>query len=172
MKSPFRIVIVPGWRNSGPGHWQSLWAEQLPDAVRVEQQDWLVPHRDAWVTELEKVLLADERPAVIVAHSLGCITTVHLGEAAAARVHGALLVAPADPERRAQLEDFAPCPMHPCLIAACWWPAAMTRFAPYAALVPMHGPGAVSWCGCRTPGISMSNLAMAHGRWGWHCCSR
>ena len=113
MKSPFRIVIVPGWRNSGHGHWQSLWAEQLPDAVRVEQQDWLVPHRDAWVTELEKVLLADERPAVIVAHSLGCITTVHLGEAAAARVHGALLVAPADPERRAQLEDFAPVPYAP-----------------------------------------------------------
>ena len=62
------------------------------------------------MSALEEVLLADERPAVIVAHSLGCITTVHLGEAAAARVHGALLVAPADPERRAQLEDFAPVP--------------------------------------------------------------
>jgi hypothetical protein len=49
MTSPFRIVIVPGWRNSGPGHWQSLWAEQLEGAVRVQQQDWLVPHRDAWV---------------------------------------------------------------------------------------------------------------------------
>ena len=45
MTSPFRIVIVPGWRNSGPGHWQSLWAEQLEGAVRVQQQDWLVPHR-------------------------------------------------------------------------------------------------------------------------------
>ncbi len=113
MTSPFRIVIVPGWRNSGPGHWQSLWAEQLEGAVRVQQQDWLVPHRDAWVAELERVLLSDERPAVIVAHSLGCITTAHLGEAAAARVHGALLVAPADPERRAQLADFAPVPYAP-----------------------------------------------------------
>ena len=27
MTSPFRIVIVPGWRNSGPSHWQSLWAQ-------------------------------------------------------------------------------------------------------------------------------------------------
>ena len=59
MTSPFRIVIVPGWRNSGPGHWQSLWAEQLEGAVRVQQQDWLLPHRDAWVAELERVLLAD-----------------------------------------------------------------------------------------------------------------
>jgi len=26
------IVITPGWRNSPPGHWQSLWAAQLPGA--------------------------------------------------------------------------------------------------------------------------------------------
>ena len=62
---------------------------------------------------LEALLLADERPAVIVAHSLGCITTAHVGEEAAARIHGALLVAPADPERRAQLADFAPVPYAP-----------------------------------------------------------
>lgn len=110
MKSPYRIVIVPGWRNSGPGHWQSLWAQQLPDAQRVEQDDWLVPHREAWVSTLEKTVLASDKPVVIVAHSLGCITTVHMGEEAAARVQGALLVAPADPERRAQLADFAPVP--------------------------------------------------------------
>jgi len=33
-----------------------------------------------------------------VAHSLGCIATSHIGPEAAARVCGALLVAPADPE--------------------------------------------------------------------------
>ena len=31
------ILIVPGWRDSGPGHWQSLWADALPGAVRVVQ---------------------------------------------------------------------------------------------------------------------------------------
>lgn len=113
MESPYQIVIVPGWRNSGPGHWQSLWAEQLPGAQRVVQDDWLVPHRDAWVRTLEKVVLESDKPVVIVAHSLGCITTVHMGEEAAARVQGALLVAPADPERRAQLADFAPVPYAP-----------------------------------------------------------
>lgn len=108
-----RIVIVPGWRNSGPAHWQSLWARQLPGAERVEQDDWLVPHRAAWVGALEELVLADSRPVVLVAHSLGCIAAVHMGEQAASRVRGALLVAPADPERRAQLSDFAPVPYAP-----------------------------------------------------------
>jgi predicted alpha/beta hydrolase family esterase len=47
---------------------------------------------------------------VLVAHSLGCMAAVHLPPEAAARVSAALLVAPADPERRAQLADFAPVP--------------------------------------------------------------
>ncbi|GGH67598.1 alpha/beta hydrolase [Comamonas phosphati] len=108
-----RIVIVPGWRNSGPAHWQSLWARQFPDAERVEQDDWLVPRRQAWVGALEKLVLAGSRPVVLVVHSLGCITSVHMGEQAASRIQGALLVAPADPERRAQLSDFAPVPYAP-----------------------------------------------------------
>jgi len=104
------IVIVPGWRDSGPGHWQSLWAERMQGAVRVEQDDWITPTRAAWVASLEKQVLDNAGPVVIVAHSLGCIATTHLSEAAAACISGALLVAPADPERRAVLTDFAPVP--------------------------------------------------------------
>lgn len=104
------VIIVPGWRDSGPGHWQSLWAERMQSARRVVQDDWVSPRREAWVGALERLILAQERPVVIAAHSLGCIATVHLGDAAAARIAGALLVAPADPERRAVLNDFAPVP--------------------------------------------------------------
>ena len=104
------IIIVPGWRDSGPGHWQSLWAERLPQACRVVQDDWITPTRAAWVGQLEKTVLAAAHPVVIVAHSLGCIAITHMGPEAAARVQGALLVAPADPERRAVLSDFAPAP--------------------------------------------------------------
>ncbi len=111
--NPHRIIIVPGWRNSGPDHWQSLWAQQLPHAERVEQDDWLVPHRDPWVAALEQLVLSRPEPVVLAAHSLGCITAAHLGPEASARVRGALLVAPADPERRAQLADFAPVPYAP-----------------------------------------------------------
>ncbi|MDM0041381.1 alpha/beta hydrolase [Variovorax sp. J22G21] len=105
-----RLVIVPGWRDSGPGHWQSLWAEQLAGAERVVQDDWVTPSREAWVGNLEKLILSRPEPVVIAAHSLGCIATAHLGHAAVARIAGALLVAPADPERRAVLSDFAPVP--------------------------------------------------------------
>ena len=108
--APTSLIIVPGWRDSGPGHWQSLWAERLPRAHRLVQNDWLTPTRSAWVAQLEKAVLAAPHPVVIVAHSLGCITATHLGEEAAGRVCGALLVAPADPERRAVLSDFAPVP--------------------------------------------------------------
>ena len=104
------IIIVPGWRDSGPGHWQTLWAERLPQARRVVQDDWHTPTRSAWVARLEETVLEQPGPVVNVAHSLGCITTAHMNPEAAARVCGALLVAPADPERRAVLSDFAPVP--------------------------------------------------------------
>jgi predicted alpha/beta hydrolase family esterase len=105
-----RIVMVPGWRNSGPGHWQSLWTEKLQGVERVEQDDWVAPSREAWVGSLADLLLARPEPAVVVAHSLGCIATTYLPPEAAARIQGALLVAPADPERRSVLSDFAPVP--------------------------------------------------------------
>ena len=104
------IIIVPGWRDSGPGHWQTLWADRLPQASRVVQDDWITPTRAAWIAQLEKTVLEQPQPVVIVAHSLGCIATTHMGPEAAAHVRGALLVAPADPERRAILSDFAPVP--------------------------------------------------------------
>ncbi|KAB0587681.1 RBBP9/YdeN family alpha/beta hydrolase [Comamonas kerstersii] len=105
-----RIIIVPGWRNSSPEHWQSLWARTLSNVERVEQDDWLTPKREDWVRTLEALILSRPEPVIVVAHSLGCITTTHLGAEAAARIRSALLVAPADPERRAHLADFAPVP--------------------------------------------------------------
>ena len=108
-----RILIVPGWRDSGPGHWQSLWAAQLPGAVRVQQDDWLTPSRSAWVDSIAQAILEPGEPVVVVAHSLGCIATTHLPPEVAARIQGALLVAPADPERHSALADFAPAPYQP-----------------------------------------------------------
>jgi uncharacterized protein len=104
------IIIVPGWRDSGPGHWQSLWAEQLPGAVRVQQEDWITPSRSAWLASIGRTILDQPGQVVVVAHSLGCIATTHLPPEVAARIQGALLVAPADPERRGVLADFSPAP--------------------------------------------------------------
>ncbi len=107
------VLIVPGWRNSGPGHWQSLWEARLPHAQRVVQDDWNTPTRSAWVARLAQTIQACDKPVVLVAHSLGCITAAHLPPGVAARVRSALLVAPADPERRGQLANFAPVPHQP-----------------------------------------------------------
>lgn len=104
------IIIVPGWRDSPPGHWQSLWAEQFAGAVRVQQEDWLAPSRSAWVSALAQTILAQPGPVVIAAHSLGCIAVTYLPPDVTERIAAALLVAPADPERRSVLADFAPVP--------------------------------------------------------------
>ncbi len=108
-----RIIIVPGWRDSGPGHWQSLWADTLPGALRVQQDDWITPSRSAWVAAIARTILAQPDPVVVAAHSLGCIAITHLPPQASAHIRGALLVAPADPERRGVLADFAPVPYQP-----------------------------------------------------------
>lgn len=112
MSQPPVIVIVPGWRDSGPGHWQTLWADSIVGAVRVQQDNWISPTRSAWVNRIAETILTQDAPVIVVAHSLGSIATAHLPEEAVARIHGALLVAPADPERRAPLVDFSPVPYH------------------------------------------------------------
>lgn len=107
---PPTVIIVPGWRDSGAGHWQSLWAERLPGAIRITQDDWITPTRQAWVGALARQIDQAPGPVVIAAHSLGCIATTYLPAETVARIQGALLVAPADPERRAILNDFSPVP--------------------------------------------------------------
>lgn len=112
-----RYLIVPGWQGSGDEHWQSHWQRSLPNSSRVEQRDWLTPRRDEWVAALEQQIAADPRPAILIAHSLGCVTVAHwatqASSAALRRVRGALLVAPADVERPScpeALRNFAPMP--------------------------------------------------------------
>jgi predicted alpha/beta hydrolase family esterase len=59
---------------------------------------------------IASTIVTQPGPVVVVAHSLGCIATTHLPADVASRIRGALLVAPADPERRGPLADFAPVP--------------------------------------------------------------
>lgn len=120
-----RYLIVPGWQGSPDDHWQSHWQRTLPNSSRVEQADWLTPRRDDWVAELERSVASDARPVVLVAHSLGCITVARWAAQAPRellrRVHGALLVAPADVQRSncpEPLRNFAPIPRQPLPFAS------------------------------------------------------
>lgn len=167
MPQHIRTIIVPGWRDSGPGHWQSLWQAQLPDAERVQQDDWYTPRRADWVRALEQLILSRPEPVVVIAHSLGCITTVHLGVEAANQVQGALLVAPADPERRGVLVDFAPVPAEPLpyrsLVVA-------SNTDPYCP-VRLAGAYARGWGSefIRLQDAGHINVESGHGNWplGW-----
>ncbi len=97
---PVRVLLLPGWQDSGPGHWQTLWETRHGDE-RVQQADWFWPRRGDWMTQLENAVLAKDGPVLLAAHSLGC----HLVAAWAAhsrharRAVGALLVAPPDLSR-------------------------------------------------------------------------
>lgn len=103
------ILLIPGLHNSGPGHWQSIWEEQLPRARRVDLGLWDDPVRNTWVGKLALAIGRAERPVVLVAHSLGCHVVAWWAEYEAAFnatvraaelscVVGALLVAPPDVE--------------------------------------------------------------------------
>jgi uncharacterized protein len=98
--NPNNVLILPGWLNSGPDHWQSRW-QRSHGYVRVEQHDWQRPLRGDWIARLEDVLLSRTEPAVLVAHSLGCLTVA--AWAAHSKntelVKAALLVAPPDTAR-------------------------------------------------------------------------
>lgn len=102
------VLLLPGWQNSGPGHWQSLWEAQH-GYLRVEQHDWMRPLRGDWIARLEELVLEHGAPAggranggiVLAAHSLGCMLVAAWAAHSrnAALVRGALLVAPGDPQR-------------------------------------------------------------------------
>jgi predicted alpha/beta hydrolase family esterase len=111
---PPRVLIVPGYGDSGPEHWQSLWEAAHSDFRRVAQRDWLYPVCAEWVATLEGAIRDAGTPVVLVAHSLGCLAVAHCARGRDLPVHAALLVAPADVERPdfpPVTEGFAPIPL-------------------------------------------------------------
>ncbi|WP_077000053.1 alpha/beta hydrolase [Variovorax sp. KK3] len=106
------VLLLPGWQNSDPPHWQSRW-EAVHGDRRVEQHEWMRPLRGDWSARLEEEVLAAKAPVALVAHSLGCILVA--AWAAHSRnthkVRAALLVAPGDLERediRQMIPGWAP----------------------------------------------------------------
>lgn len=133
------VLLLPGWQDSGPGHWQSLWEAHFGDR-RVVQDDWLWPRRGDWMARLDEVLLDSEGPVLLAAHSLGCqlVANWALHSRLTARVAGALLVAPPDTERAdlpPQLHGWRPMPRARLPFAAT---AAISSDDPYGDADRMH----------------------------------
>lgn len=94
-----KILIIPGLHNSGPGHWQTWLESVLAGTVRVEQADWERPSLADWAARVGEEIDSIAGPLWVVAHSFGCLAAVGAGVTRPQRIRGALLVAPADPDR-------------------------------------------------------------------------
>lgn len=111
------ILIIPGYTNSGPDHWQTRWQSRLSTARRVEQEAWSKPVREDWVANVAKAVNEAEKPVVLVAHSLGVATAVQAIPEFRKTVAGAFFVAPPDVAnsriRPKHLMTFGPYPRDP-----------------------------------------------------------
>jgi predicted alpha/beta hydrolase family esterase len=105
-----RVLLVPGYGNSGPQHWQSLW-EAREGYLRVQQQDWDHPVCAEWIQALDRAVREAAADVVIAAHSLGTLLVTHWLVTAKLRIGGALLVAVPNPEAPGfppEAQGFAP----------------------------------------------------------------
>ena len=111
------VLILPGYGDSGPDHWQSRWEAADPACRRVVQRDWLLPSLAEWLATLARHVAECHSPPVLVAHSLGCVLAAHWATGPGARAKAALLVAPADVDSSAHTPDevrsFSPIPLAP-----------------------------------------------------------
>ncbi len=98
-----KMLILPGFGNSGPDHWQSLWEKSDPASVRLQQDDWDAPECAGWLNRLEAAVQASGPETVLVAHSLSCLLVAYWAAVTKLSVRAALLVALPEPA----------CPMFP-----------------------------------------------------------
>ncbi len=94
-----RILIVPGYHGSDEHHWQSWLESEIPHAQRVSGIDWESPVLHEWAREITRTIDESENPAIIVAHSFGCLASALAIANRSDKVKGCILVAPADPQR-------------------------------------------------------------------------
>ena len=123
MNHDLDILILPGWGDSGPEHWQTLWLNEDPRFKRVVQRDWIHSDLDEWVETLNTYVSACALPAILVGHSLSSILIAHWATRHdVSKVVGALIVAPTDVERRETCPPeswgFAPIPRGPLPFAS------------------------------------------------------
>lgn len=114
------ILIIPGFKGADEDHWQSRWEAKMPNATRVNQAEFNKPVCEDWKQEIEKAILASDKPAVLVAHSLGVAAAVHVlneNDDVKKKVVGAFFVSPPDVAntkiRPKHLMTFGPYPTGP-----------------------------------------------------------
>lgn len=100
-------LIIPGLHNSGPDHWQSWFEAHVPGSVRVIQRDWKDANLPDWAGRVRREINRIPGKLFIAAHSFGVLAAVQAASDFSDRIGGALLVAPADPDRFG-IADYLP----------------------------------------------------------------
>ena len=168
------VLVLPGFGNSGPQHWQTLWERQHSDWQRVNLGEWEGPACDDWVRALDGAVQACPSPPVLVAHSLACLLVAHWVHRSSRVPKGAFLVAVPDPKSvsfPAEAHGFVPVPMAPFVFQSLVVPAPMTRSDRW----PM--PNTVRWLGGARSLISarrstsMPIAGMVNGMRGMRYCN-
>ena len=162
------ILIVPGFTNSGPDHWQTRWQSRLKTARRVEQADWERPNLKLWTQQLVAAVEAARKPVVLVAHSCGVATVAHAaGKLHDDRVIGAFLVAPASEAVTAAIPGsdpaFTPYPRDPLPFSSLLVASRTDAQCPY----DEAGDMALAWGSTLVDAgdVGHINTASGHGPW-------
>lgn len=92
-------LIVPGLNSSGPAHWQTWFEEHIPGSLRVVQSDWKTATLPDWSARVRRDIARTPGQLFVVAHSFGTLAAVQAAVDHSNRIAGALLVAPADPDK-------------------------------------------------------------------------
>ncbi len=112
--SDVEILILPGFGDSGPDHWQTRWERKLSTARRVVQSDWNRADREQWTGAITAAVEQAKKPVVLVAHSIAVAAVAHAAAQLPRPIAGAFLVALSDWNRPQLLpgvkHDFAPIP--------------------------------------------------------------
>lgn len=108
--------IIPGYKGSGPNHWQTAFENTQPNFHRIVQRDWDNPNIPEWAENIDKAIAGfDPESVVLVAHSLGCLTVAEWVRRYNRKIKAALLVAPPDTKeinRKLEKELFEVPPIH------------------------------------------------------------
>lgn len=160
------VLVLPGFGNSGPRHWQTLWAARHPGWTRVELGQWDAPHCDQWVLALDQAVRRCPSPPLLVAHSLACLLVAHWASRATAAAHGAFLVAipePGTPCFPPTATGFTPVPMSPLPFPSLVVASVNDPFGSLA-----HAQRCASAWGSRCVNIGEAghiNVESGHGAW-------
>jgi predicted alpha/beta hydrolase family esterase len=96
--SDAEILFLPGYKGSGPDHWQSRWEAKLSTARRVHLGDWHKPVFEDWRDNLVNAVAQSQKPVILVGHSIGAQIAVQTADLLDGKVAGAFLVAPPEVE--------------------------------------------------------------------------